>query len=400
MRQLFSAGPSPARGPVAVTVRAAAAGLAAAGVAMLATCVAAGVAGRASIAAQALTAATVAGVAVTCAALVALVLGPAQRPVPVALAAVVTGSVTLMALGVTNPAVTAPGTELGCAFGVPRCIATARRTMPVLVRSGAVQARPVVRVLVFSGEGVVRRAVLHLEHGVSRLGQPLLAQDYGVAPAVDGGALVLPGDAAGWLRAHHAAAMTPQLLGRLVRTAMRRRGWTDTPDTQWWIATRLSPRQLQLPPGSCADHLHVPGIRGVVVRLSLAGCAAPATTEQATQCRAVTTIDSAAPGPVTTWAGVELLVGHEFAEAATDPTDGWRVLVRPRCGSALWLEIADVCQANGSFVRAPPSDTPIGWQPALLAPGRDGRPAYCADPARPQVALGGATRGRPARKSG
>jgi hypothetical protein len=36
------------------------------------------------------------------------------------------------------------------------------------------------------------------------------------------------------------------------------------------------------------------------------------------------------------------------------------------------LEVADVGQATGSFIAAPAYDTPAGWQPSILEPGRHG----------------------------
>lgn len=348
---------------------------------------------RGAIAAQALTAAAAIGAAVTAASTVLLVGPPRLRIAPATLAAGVAAAFAITGLGVANPAATAPGTRIGCLLGVPRCIATEDAAMPMLVRSRGVQRHPVVHAILW-GAGPATRSTVRTEvRDAARLGQPLLRRDYGVAPATPGGSWVAPGSATAWLRDHRMTRASTAVLRELIRHARQAEHWADTPDTQWWIATPLTPQQLDLPAGSCADHIHVPGVRGVVVRLSLAGCAEPATVRVPTSCRALTTIDSSAPEPATRRAGIQLLIGHEFAEAATDPANGWRVLVSPRCGSDMWLEIADVCQPDGVFIRAPGVDTAVGWQPALLAPPADGRPARCVDPAHPNVALGRAAVG-------
>jgi hypothetical protein len=286
----------------------------------------------------------------------------------------------LLGLGEPNVAAMSTGVEMGCSLGLPRCISTHVQDMPLLVHAGPVQRRPVIHVVLWGLPGPIKAAVSAEESQAGRLGQPLLHEDYGIEPARPGGIWSAPGSPSKWLRAHHDASLPKVELAKLVHEAARARGWKDTADTQWWIATSIDHERMGLSSG-CADHIEVPSVNGVVVRLPLQHCSLPPT--RYGPCAAVTVVSPSVPEPVSQRAGIEILIGHEFAEAATDPSDGWRVLVAPRCTSDSWLEIADVCTPDGAYIRTPSYHTAAGWQPALLATGRGGRRAYCANPAAP-----------------
>lgn len=370
------------RRPLAVAATAAAAGLAAALLAALLAPGLGAVTAEPAIAGQALPAATGAGCGVAAVALVGALRSGRGRFLLAAGAGSVAAAASIFGLGDPNLAVTTPGVRIGCAFGLPRCIPTGDPEMSLLVRAGPVQHRPVVHVIVWGLTSLEQSTVAKEEQRAPRLGQPLLEEDYHVGPAKPGGLFIVPGSPTKWLAGHHEHALTKRDIAVLVHRAAHREHWSATPDTQWWVATSLSAAQMGLGSGSCADHLKMPSVGGVVVRLPLSRCAAPPSGHGG--CPAVSVQHPSAAEPASLRAGTDLLIVHEFAEAATDPVDGWRVLVASRCGSHTWLEIADVCAPDSAFIRAPPHRTPAGWQPSLLAPGRAGKKAYCADPADPR----------------
>ncbi len=326
------------------------------------------------------------GAAVFAAAVVAMVWKRRFRRLVALVAAAAAAAAAVAGIGARDVTAMAAGVQVSCAAGLGRCVPTGRSTMPLLLNDGPVQTHPVIRVITWGITDRERAIVLKTERAAPALGQPLLRSAYGVQPATDGGFWTAPGDPQQWLRSRHQAALSPLDLSRLIQQAGKAEHWPDTPDTQYWLATGLTAAQMGLGPNACADHVHVPGVRGSVNRLPFGSCTLPAgrpDPPQQVSCRPVAVVRPAMHAPSTIEAGIETFIGHEFAEAATDPSKGWALLVASRCHGDALLEIADVCEPDGSFISAPAWDTPAGWQPSLLEPARDGRPARCVDPARP-----------------
>jgi hypothetical protein len=225
------------------------------------------------------------------------------------------------------------------------------------------------------------------EDRLSLLGQPLLRSGYGVRPASNGGAWTIPGDPREWLHSHHRRALSPDDEARIINEARIARHWDDTPDTRWWLATNLTAEQIGIDTPACGDHVHAPGIRGAVIRLPFGSCSLPAgrsIPKASTACGPLSVVGASSMTPKTVEAGIDLIIDHEFTEAATDPTNGWRILVAARCHGASLMEIADVCEPNGHFISAPAYYTlAAGWQPSLLEFSRNGLAARCVNPAQP-----------------
>lgn len=258
--------------------------------------------------------------------------------------------------------------------------------MPLLMTAGPVQRHPVVRLILWGAHPDEASAARQEERRADALAQPLLKRFYGVDPARSGGTWQAPGSPLRWLEDHHEAALSNADLASLITRARRAMKWPATKATQWWLATDLTGRQLGMKHPACADHFRTAGVRGVVVRLAFGSCTTPGPRthpQQGARCAPVASIRPTVGEPTTVRAGVDLLIDHEFAEAATDPSNGWRVLVAPRCGNDVMLEIADVCAADGPLISAPAYDTGAGWQPSILEPPREGRAVRCVDPARP-----------------
>ena len=295
---------------------------------------------------------------------------------------------SVLGIGIRNLTAMAAGVQTGCAAGMGRCEATGRANMPLLLHIGAVQAHPVVRVIMWGVTPAERDVVAHTERVSSMLGQPLLEDYYGVHPALNGGSWSAPGNPRQWLRRHHQSALTPGDLAAVIRRARAAMHWPDTADTQYWLATDLSAVQVGIGAGACADHVQVPGVRGTLVRLPFGSCTLPASRSDPAvaraSCRPLAVVAPDMRTPATIQAGIETFIVHEFAEAATDPVNGWTLLVASRCHGDPLLEIADVCEPDGSFISAPAWYTAAGWQPSLLEPPTGGQPARCVNPARPQ----------------
>ncbi len=362
------------------------AGMAAAVGGVLVAAVAAGIAGRLPWAANAVRVGAALGAAVCSGVAISMLWKRRlRRPLSI-IAAAAAAAATVVGIGSRDVTAMAAGVEAGCAAGLGRCVPTGRPTMPILLRDGSVQSHPVVRVITWGVTAQEEAIVERTERAAPRLDQPLLRSFYGVQPAVDGGAWNAPGDPAQWLAGHHRTSLDPADLTRLIDRARAIEHWPDTPDTQYWVATDLTSARMGLGAGACADHVHVPGLRGSVNRLPFGSCTLPAgrpPEPQQMSCRPVAVVRPAMHAPSTIEAGIETFIGHEFAEAATDPSKGWAILVASRCHGDAVLEIADVCEPDGSFISAPAWDTPAGWQPSLLEPANNGRPARCVDPARP-----------------
>ncbi|HET9077998.1 MAG TPA: hypothetical protein VFN68_13770 [Acidimicrobiales bacterium] len=307
------------------------------------------------------------------------------------LVAAATAAASVAGVGVRDVSTMAAGARSGCAAGLGRCEATGRPKMPLLLHIGPVQARPVIRVMIWGVSGPERAVVERTARSAARLGQPLLRDYYGVAPAVYGGSWTVPGSPHRWLRRRHQKSLTPPDLADLVRRARAAEHWPDTADTQYWLATDLTAEQIGIGPAGCADHLRPPGVAGSMVRLPFASCSLPATRPHrvAAGCRPLAVVAPALVAPPTIQAGIETFIVHEFAETATDPAGGWTVLVAARCHGDPLLEIADVCEPDGSFISAPAWDTAAGWQPSLLQPPSTGHPARCVNPARPDPPAAG-----------
>lgn len=309
-----------------------------------------------------------------------------ERTVAVLLASAAAAA-SVMGIGARNLTAMAAGVQTGCSAGMGRCEATGRANMPLLLHIGAVQSHPVIRVIMWGVSAAERDVVDHTERAAPLLGQPLLKDYYGVHQATVGGSWTAPGSPQRWLRRHHQAALTPRDLALLVGRAREAMHWPDTADTQYWLATDLNAVQVGIGAGACADHIQVPGLRGSVVRLPFGSCTLPASrSDQAVaraSCRPLAVVQPDVRIPATIQAGIETFIVHEFAEAATDPSDGWTLLVASRCHGDPLLEIADVCEPDGSFISAPAWYTAAGWQPSLLEPPTRGRPARCVNPARP-----------------
>jgi hypothetical protein len=269
-----------------------------------------------------------------------------------------------------------------------RCIPTHDGNMPVLLNVGPVQARPVIRLLLWGTSPQEQSLVLQEERRAPQLGQPLLEASYGVRAAIDGGSWTAPGSPQAWLRQTHRPDLSAADVRDLIQRARQSQHWPDTPDTQWWLATDLSATQLGLSPSACADHLQVPGVQGAVVRLPFGSCTLPGRRpgpSKIVSCTPLSVIGPANTVPNTMVASIDVIVDHEFAEAATDPSKGWRVLVASRCHGEILLEIADVCEFDGYYISAPVYYTRAGWQPSLLEPGPDGQAARCVNPAEPAL---------------
>lgn len=366
--------------PLPVALAAVVAGGLLATLALLLTAGAGSLMSREAITAESLPAAAGAGAAGAAATLIAGLWRRRRQALLAAMGGLAAAVLAVFAIGPRSLSVTTPSVQVGCFMGLPRCVLTGDQAMSMLVKGGPVQRRPVVHLIAWGLTPSEQATVSTDLHHVGKLGQPLLQEVYQVAPAKPGGEWIAPGSAAGWLQSHHLRSLPVAELKSLIAKASAAKHWKDTTDTQWWIATHLTATQMGLSANSCADHIRLPSVKGAVVRLPLNGCSVPQTRAR---CPAVAVSDPTASEPVTRSAGTSLLIGHEFAEAATDPANGWRVLVSPRCGNDMWLEIADVCAPNSAFIQAPYYRTSIGWQPPLLVPGRNGKPAYCADPANP-----------------
>jgi hypothetical protein len=296
--------------------------------------------------------------------------------------------VAVFGIGVQNLAAMTIGVEAGCALGLGRCLPTQDPHMPVLLRVEGVQAHPIVRVVLWGVSPREDSETLAEENRAPSLGQPLLRSYYGVQPGAGGGASTVPGDPREWLRSHHQLVLSPADIGELIQAVRVARHWPDTPDTQWWLATDLTADQIGIGAPACGDHVRVPGVQGVIVRLPFGSCTLPAqrvTPSPRLSCGPLSEVQPWIGAPRTVDAGIDLIIDHEYAEAATDPTDGWRILVGARCEGQMLMEIADVCEPNGDFISAPSYRTPSGWQPSLLEPGRGSRPARCVNPARPET---------------
>lgn len=312
------------------------------------------------------------------------------RSIMAAIAAAMAVTTTIAGLGFYNLKVMSIGIEASCSFGLGKCVPTRVGPMPLLVRAGPVQRHPVIRLILWGGDHQERSTVETEQRRAPMLGQPLLRHAYGVSPAVDGGVWKMPGSPESWLMARRRKHLSASDLAKVIVQARKAMGWPDTPDTQWWLATDLSPVQMGIHAPGCADHTAVPGLRGPVVRLPFGSCRYPATAANPSESRSGQSpcgpVEVLSPGvrePLNPSADTDIFTVHEFAEAATDPANGWRVLVAPACHNYLTLEIADVCSRNGSMISAPPFDTPAGWQPSLLDPPRANRPARCVDPSDP-----------------
>ncbi|HET9077178.1 MAG TPA: hypothetical protein VFN68_09610, partial [Acidimicrobiales bacterium] len=302
------------------------------------------------------------------------------------LAAAAAASSAVSAIGTRDVNAMAAGVRAGCAMGLGQCEVTGKGRMPLLLDVGPVQRHPVIRVIDWGATPAERRVVDNTERQAPSLAQPLLQEYYGVQPATDGGEWVAPGDPRAWLREHHQPALTPGDLAALIRRARAAEKWPDNADTQYWLATDLTAEQIGIGPGACADHVHVPGVAGGVVRLPFGSCTLPAgrpAMSAHTGCRPLAVVQPHMNAPATIQAGIEIFAVHEFSEAATDPSNGWTILASARCHGDPLLEIADVCEPDGSLISAPAWNTPAGWQPSLLEPPRHGHPARCVDPARP-----------------
>lgn len=155
-------------------------GALAAVVAVVGAGAAASVLHRASIAAQALTAAAAAGAAVLCASLLARVTPRGRRLSLTSFAGATAAAFAVIGFGVYNPSVTAPGVQVGCFFGLPRCVSTQQPGLPMIVRSGGVQRHPTVHAIVWGAGPEATATVRYDVDHVNQLGQPLLRRAYGV----------------------------------------------------------------------------------------------------------------------------------------------------------------------------------------------------------------------------
>lgn len=310
-------------------------------------------------------------------------LGP--RKTAAGLAAVVVAAATVFGIGPRNPAVTSVGLSAACELGLGECLQTGLDSMPLVIRDGAVQKQPVIRLVLWGDDRAQEQAAEAEERRAGALAQPLLRDAYGVDPAIPGGVWRMPSTPQDWVRAHHEPALTASDVQEVVRRARQAKGWLDSPDTQWWLVMNVSSAQSGIGAPGCADHVHMPGIAGVVVRLALRSCALPAPKLPPAadkSCSPVADVGDHVEVPETVTVGVELLIVHEYVEAATDPRGGWQVLVGRVCDGYSVLEIADVCARSGPILSAPVYDTPAGWQPSILRRPDRGRPARCVDPAQ------------------
>lgn len=348
--------------------------------------VAAAVFGRLEWAAEAGLIAAGVGAAVLAAALVQLFWWRRFSRIASVVAASAAAASVIGAMGFRDVTAMAAGVEVSCAAGLGSCQATGQAKMPLLLDAGPVQAHPVIRLIVWGATGAERAVVNDEEKVAPSLGQPLLEDYYGVHPATDGGSWAAPGDPRTWLRRHHQAALFPSDLKNLIDQARAAEHWPDTADTQYWLATDLTAAQIGIGPGACADHVQLGALKGAVVRLPFGSCTLPASRDDITpgaSCRPLAVVGPGVNTPKTIEAGIDIFMDHEYAEAATDPQRGWTLLVDSRCHGDPLLEIADVCEPDGSFISAPAWRTAAGWQPSLFEPAGPGHPARCVNPARP-----------------
>jgi hypothetical protein len=306
------------------------------------------------------------------------------RSVVAAVAALAAAAAAVFGVGVQDAGALSLGTRAGCSMGLGRCLATRHRGLPLLVRSGPGQRHPVVRVVFWGATAAQRSVVLGDAANIPGLGQPLLEEYYQVHPAAYGGTFTAGGSPQRWTTDHHRASVTTTAIRAVIAETRRATGWGDTANTQWWIVTGSTSQQLGVGQAACADHLQVSGVAGAVVELPLGSCQNVYQQPVAEETCPPLAIATAPPHPPRTSADeVQITIDHEFVEAATDPSRGWKVVVAPRCGDDSLMEIADVCAINGPFISAPDYRTPAGWQPSLLKPGEHGTRARCVDPARP-----------------
>lgn len=301
--------------------------------------------------------------------------------------ALAAAAAVLSGVGTQNPAVTTVGLRAACQLGLGQCLETGVHSMPLIVRDGAVQEHPVVRLILWGANHAQARAAEAEERRASALAQPLLLRSYGVGPGRAGGIWRAPSDPATWMSARHEHAISAADIRALIEQARQVNGWPDTPDTQWWLAGDVTAGEFGIGQPACGDHVRVPGITGVVVRLALRSCSLPVprmSPSPGRPCSPVASVGNHLRVPETVTVGVDLLIDHEYAEAATDPDGGWQVFVGRVCNGYSVLEIADVCARNGPILSAPVYNTPAGWQPSLLSRPSPGHPAHCVDPAAPE----------------
>jgi hypothetical protein len=364
-------------------------GLVAAAVATSATAGAAAIAGRTGLAAPSVLVGAGAGSGIC---LATFVMGIVHRRARVAVALVAglaAAAASVFGIGLQSVGTLALGVRAGCTVGLGRCLPTGRPDMPVLVQSGPVQRRPVVRVI-FWGATTREHNIVGLEESrVTDLAQPLLEDAYHSYPGVDGGSFAVPGRLTAWLRFHHQPSLRPADIRGVIARARQATGWPDTPDTQWWLVTNATPAQMGLLRGdTCADHTVVAGVKGTVDRFPFGSCRIPTERQPAlvdVSCPPLAVPQPARTTPPTLAAAMEVTIDHEYAEAATDPRGGYNVVVAPRCDGYSLLEIADVCAAGGPFVSAPDYRTGPVWQPSMFEPERGRTRAHCVNPARPRM---------------
>ena len=133
------------------------------------------------------------------------------------LAAVAVAAATVFGIGPQNPAVTSVGLSAACELGLGECLQTGLDSMPLVIRDGAVQRQPVIRLVLWGDDRAQEQAAEAEERRAGALAQPLLRDSYGVEPAIPGGVWRMPSTPQDWVRAHHEPALTASDVQAVVR---------------------------------------------------------------------------------------------------------------------------------------------------------------------------------------